>query len=87
MIKKLLKQIRVKLFHNSVNLLRRYRFPEKYKTLGFLCDYINHEDFYLTEEAIALKNRIITLYVPHSHGISPKTVFAFVIMRKKLTMQ
>ena len=60
MIKKLLKQIRVKLFHNSVNLLRRYRFPEKYKTLGFLCDYINHDDFYLTEEAIALKNRIIT---------------------------
>jgi len=60
MIKKLFKHIKAKLYHNSVNLLRRYRFPKKYKTLGFLCDYINYDDFYLTEEATALKDRIIT---------------------------
>ena len=60
MIKKKINQIRVKLFHNSANLLRRYRFPEKYKTLGILYDYLDDEDCYLTEEATVLKSRTIT---------------------------
>ena len=60
MIKKQFNQLKVKLYHKSVDLLRRFRYPEKYKTLGFLCDYINDEDFYLTDEAKALQNRIIT---------------------------
>lgn len=60
MINKKLNQLKVKLYHKSVDILRHYRYPEKYKTLGFLCDYINDEDFYLTNGAKALQNRIIT---------------------------
>lgn len=79
MFRNLLFNLKQKAFLHYANISRRIKFPEKYKTLSFFCDYAHLQDSQLNKKALAIKNKVITHVCTSDSWYFPKNCACLII--------
>ena len=59
-MKSIITRIKTKALENNARIIRRLRSPQKYKTLGFLLDYLENESIIISESGEVLRNVVIS---------------------------
>lgn len=77
-----LKKLKFNVVSSAAEQIRRLRYPEKYKTLGFLCDYLG-PDVKLNAKAQAARNAIVYQICTRDSWYVPKGSVSYVVHDKE----
>ena len=77
-----LKKLKYKVVSSAAEQIRRLRYPEKYKTLGFLCDYLG-PDVKLNAKAQAARNAIVYQICTRDSWYVPKGSICYIVHDKE----
>ena len=75
--------LKQKAFLLYANFSRRIKYPEKYKTLSFFCDYAHIQDSQLNNKALAIKNKVISHICTPDSWFFPKNCACLIIRGQK----
>lgn len=77
-----LKKLKYKVVSSAAEQIRRLRYPEKYKTLGFLCDYLG-PDVKLNAKAQAARNAVVYQICTRDSWYVPKGSICYILHDKE----